>query len=184
MGAALEQSAYASGGGPGVGSTADYVWTLALGCAVLLTAGWALGFAFLGGPLLMYIVYLWSRKFPDREASLWFFRMPGALLPWAMVGLNFILGGDPVPDLLGIGAAHVYYYIVEVLPKARGSVLADARAWLKTPAALSRAFGVPPTGLSALPPGAGIDARRAAAAAAAAGRPDAFRGVGHALGGR
>ena len=183
MGSALEKSAYASGGGPGIGTAADHLWTLTFGAAVLFCAGVWLGTFFLGAPLLMFVIYLWSRKFPDANASLWFFQMPGAMLPWAMLALNFVLGGDPVPDLLGIFAAHLYSYIVDTLPKATGPLagLADARVWLKTPALLSRAFGVAPTGLSALPPGMGIDARRAAAAAAAGRRPDAFAGAGRRL---
>lgn len=69
MGAALEQSAYASGGGPGIGSTADYLWTLLFGCFVLLGFGIWLGYLILGPSLLMFVIYLWSRKFPEAPAS-------------------------------------------------------------------------------------------------------------------
>ncbi len=152
FGARLEADTFASGGGPGRGSTADFFWQLVLGAFALLNLATAMGIPFLGPPLLAFVIYLWSRRHPEEEATFWFFRVPGAMLPWVMVGFSFLMGDDPVPDLLGIAAAHAYFYAVDVLPRA-GGALAGVRLWLQTPAAVVRAFGDAPTGLAAPRPG-------------------------------
>ena len=156
MGATLENAPFASGGGPGNGTTADHLWTLCLGSFILLAFATWLKMQYLGGSLLMFVIYLWSKKFPAEKAPLMFFKMPAALLPWAMVGLTFIFGGNPMPELLGIAAAHLYFFITDELPKkeAQLGAIANTRYWLQTPAFLVRAFGVMPTGLSAARPGA------------------------------
>lgn len=161
MGSTLEKTPFASGGGPGVGTTADHLWTLCLGAFVLLAFATWLKLGYLGGSLLMFVIYLWSKKFPGETARLLFFSMPAALLPWAMVGLTFIMGGDPTPDLLGIAAAHLYFFITDELPKKEAELgaVANTRFWLQTPAFLVRAFGVLPTGLSAARPGANVGDR-------------------------
>jgi hypothetical protein len=153
FGAKLEFNTFASGGGEGRGSTADYFWQLLLGAAALLPMAAWLGIHVLGPSLLAFVIYLWSRRNPEEQATFWFFRVPGALLPWIMVGFTFLLGDDPVPDLLGIAAAHAYYYIVDVLPRTPGP-FANTRSWLQTPERVVFAFGAMPTGLGARQPGA------------------------------
>jgi hypothetical protein len=41
-------------------------------------------------------------------------------LPWVLVGLSIVTGGDPFHDLIGIAAGHTYIYLKEVLPVTYG----------------------------------------------------------------
>ena len=45
------------------------------------------------------------------------------------------MGGDPTPNIVGIGAGHLYYFCVEVLPKTKGV------EFIKTPEFLTASFG-------------------------------------------
>ena len=75
------------------------------------------------------------------------------MLPWVMLAFNFLLGGNYVMDLIGIAAAHLYYYIIDVLPRTPGP-LQGLRLYLTTPDFVVRAFGSMQTGFAARQPGA------------------------------
>jgi hypothetical protein len=111
-----------------------------------------MGFSILGPPLLTFVVYLWSRRNPAAPASVWMVRVPGIWLPWALVAFAFVFG-DPMPELAGIGVAHLFYYIIEVLPRTEGP-LKSAYTYLRTPDFMCRAFQTVPTGVGAPRPGA------------------------------
>ncbi len=44
--------------------------------------------------------------------------MTGVYLPWAMLLLSVLLGNSPLFDLIGIGVGHLYYFLVDVLPRS------------------------------------------------------------------
>jgi len=48
-------------------------------------------------------------------------------LPWAMLALDVIFGSPIMPDLLGIIAGHLYYFLTVLHPLATG------KNYLKTP---------------------------------------------------
>ena len=48
---------------------------------------------------------------------------------------TLLMGGDPTPNIVGIGAGHLYYFCVEVLPKTKGV------EFIKTPEFLTANFG-------------------------------------------
>lgn len=151
-----ELSAFPSGGGPGYGNIADYVYSLCLAMVVLLLLSAALGFYALAEALNMFVIYLWAKRHPEEQASLWFFQFPGIYLPWVLVGWAFAMDGDPIPGLAGIAVGHTFYYILDVLPRGDGP-LRNANKWLQTPDFVYRIFGVGPTGVAAQAraPGAG-----------------------------
>ena len=132
---------------------ADFFWQLFLGAVTLLPFAWYLEVPVLGPSLLAFVIYLWSRRNPEEQAQFWFFRVPGAMLPWIMVGFTFLMGDNFVPDLIGIAAAHIYYYVVDVLPRTPGP-FAGVRAYLTTPMIIVAAFGAMQTGFGARQPGA------------------------------
>ena len=67
-----------------------------------------------------------------------------------MVALALVLGDDPVPDLLGICAAHVFYFLHEVLPGEAGvPEFLRGRNLAATPNWVYRTFGLPRTDFAA-----------------------------------
>ena len=72
-------------------------------------------------------MYVWCKAEPDLMVTLWFVPVKSANLPWAMLALSVLMGGDIFSDLIGIAAGHSYYFLKEVLPQSHGHNL------LKTP---------------------------------------------------
>ena len=64
---------------------------------------------------------------PDSQVSIWGFPVKSGNLPWVLILLSILTGGDPFKDLIGIAAGHTYIYLKKVLPLSHGYNL------LKTP---------------------------------------------------
>ena len=46
----------------------------------------------------------------------------GYQYPWAMLALAVLMGSDPVPDLIGIFAGHLFYFLIDVGPNKYADV--------------------------------------------------------------
>ena len=66
--------------------------------------------------------------------------MKAFYLPWGMLGMGLVMGQDPVPDLLGIVAGHLYYFLAVLHPRAGGARLIKTPDWVR--ALCYAAFGV------------------------------------------
>lgn len=63
------------------------------------------------------VIYYWSKVRPDIMMSFLFgLRFKSAYLPWVMAGFSFLTSGNPIYDLLGIVAGHIYYLIMDRIP--------------------------------------------------------------------
>ena len=92
---------------------------------------------FCGTSLIMAVIYYWSRVHPGAQGEVSFmfglkfegeclFRKTapsphcltptGIYLPWVLVAFTVLMGGDPKPDLAGIAAAHLFYFLKDVYP--------------------------------------------------------------------
>lgn len=142
-GAALEDNPYPSGGGSHRGNIADFVMMLISGGSVLLAIAAYLNTPFMASSLLFMVIYVWSKRFPATEVTLYFFRMPGTYLPWALIAWSLATGDDPTMDLLGLAAGHLYYFLVDALPNSPGAMAGRKMLW--TPNFMYRIFGVAPT---------------------------------------
>ena len=64
--------------------------------------------AFLGPSLIFMMMYVWSRNFPSGNVSIMgMVNLQAFYLPFAMLALSLIMGGDWVSELLGILAGHL-----------------------------------------------------------------------------
>ncbi|RHY45703.1 hypothetical protein DYB30_000174 [Aphanomyces astaci] len=114
-GSVLENDPFVAGGGP----SADFAFMLLVGGSVLSIIGFILGYPFLGVPLIFMILYVWSRKHTEQIVSFWGFKFKALYFPWAMIGFTLLTGGDPIPELAGVFAGHVYYFLLEILPNTK-----------------------------------------------------------------
>ncbi|KAI7857463.1 Der1-like family-domain-containing protein [Circinella umbellata] len=121
------------------GRTADYLYFLLLTSIMQLAAARYLDLLVLSDGLIMTLTYLWSQHYRDVPMSFMFgIRFKARYLPWVLVGYNYLTpGGNVVGSLVGIAAAHIYYYLTTTYPSQGG------RRYLSTPAFLQRLF--PPT---------------------------------------
>ena len=69
------------------------------------------------GPSVIFaIIYYWSRCEPEARMSIWGFEVKGYQLPFALLFLTLLMGGDIWKDILGLAAGHVYHFLKDVLP--------------------------------------------------------------------
>ena len=78
------------------------------------------------------VLYVWCKNEPDRPISLWGIPVQSGNLPWALLVMSILTGGDPFNDLIGIAAGHTYIFLKMTLPVSHGYEL------LKTPKLLER----------------------------------------------
>ncbi|XP_057765218.1 derlin-1 isoform X2 [Salvia miltiorrhiza] len=132
--------------GPFQRRTADFLWMMLFGALSLLVLSIIPIFSspFLGISLVFMLLYLWSREFPNANINLYgLVTLKAFYLPWAMLCLDVIFGSPIVPDLLGIIAGHLYYFLTVLHPLAGGKNI------LKTPAFIHKQvmkwrIGAPP----------------------------------------
>ncbi|RLN54555.1 hypothetical protein BBJ29_003990 [Phytophthora kernoviae] len=129
----LEEDPFPGGGGP----TADYAFMLLFGASILSVVAFFMGVPFLGTSLIFMIVYVWSRRNPTAPVAIWGFRFDGLYLPWALIAFTVLVGGNPIMDIFGVVAGHLYYFLLEVLPATKGWNL------LQTPAMFASFFPSP-----------------------------------------
>ncbi|GAV75703.1 DER1 domain-containing protein [Cephalotus follicularis] len=112
--------------GPFDKRTADYVWMLIFGALSLLVIS-ALPFLrspFLGASIVFMIVYMWGREFPNARVNIYgVVSLKGFYLPWAMMALDLIFGSPLKPDILGVIAGHLYYFLTVLHPLAGGKYI-------------------------------------------------------------
>ncbi|CAI0449639.1 unnamed protein product [Linum tenue] len=109
--------------GPFDQRTADFVWMFFFGALSLLVSDAvpALWSPFMGVSLVFMIVYIWGREFPNARISIYgLVSLKGFYLPWAMLALDLIFGNPLKPDILGIVAGHIYYFLTVLHPLAGG----------------------------------------------------------------
>jgi Derlin-2/3 len=119
------------------GRTADFVYMLLFGGALLLVVGAFVSLHWLGLSLTFMIVYVWARR--NRHARmnfLGFFNFTAPYLPWVLLGFSALLGGNGLVDIVGIAIGHLYYFLEDVYPH----MIPSRTRLLKTPRLLERLF--------------------------------------------
>lgn len=104
--------------------TADFAWMLVFAMTVMLICGLLipmLSFAIYSAPLVFMLVYVWSRHNPDQPVNLMgMLQLKAFWLPWALMLVTMLMGGDPFGDFFGIVVGHTYYFLKELHPRAGG----------------------------------------------------------------
>lgn len=85
----------------------------------------------LHNPFIFSLTYVWCKLEPDLNVSLWGFPVRSANLPWVLLVLSIITGGDPFKDLIGIAAGHTYIYLKLLLPRSHGYKFLDTPKFIE-----------------------------------------------------
>lgn len=95
----------------------------------------AFGIVMLMDPMVMSVIYVYCMINQDQIVSFWFgTRFKARYLPWALFGMNFLLGGGGMSELVGIIVGHLYYFVMMKYPAEQGVTL------LQTPQLLYKYF--------------------------------------------
>ncbi|XP_052731479.1 derlin-1 isoform X3 [Vigna angularis] len=120
--------------GPFDRRTADFLWMMIFGSFALLVLSaipllWS---PFLAVPLVFMLLYVWSREFPNAQINIYgLVALKAFYLPWAMLALDVIFGSPLIPDLLGIVAGHLYYFLTVLHPLAGGKNILKTPMWVR-----------------------------------------------------
>ena len=110
------------------GTSADFLWMVLVGTALLWPIGYYFQLFVLSQPMLYMIMYVWSRRKANEQRNMFgVFTLPVPYIPWFYAAINLLMGNSVTPILIGIAVGHIYYYVIEVLPSTNGVDL------LKTP---------------------------------------------------
>lgn len=130
--------------GPFQGRTADFLWMMIFGAFSLLVLAGILWTPFLGPSLVFMLLYVWSREFPNASINIYgLVNLKAFYLPWAMLALDVLFGSEIVPDLIGIIAGHLYYFLAVLHPLATGRNILRTPQWLHKLVARSRYLNPP-----------------------------------------
>jgi len=107
-----------------------------------LIISWPMGIPVLGPSWVYAIIYYWSRREPYSNLSFFSFSIKAYQFPFCLMFVQMIMGGSIWGDIVGLAAAHSYYFIKEVVPMEYGYTL------IKTPKLLNTLMApyVPKTG--------------------------------------
>ncbi|CAG9461720.1 unnamed protein product [Pedinophyceae sp. YPF-701] len=129
---------------------ADFLWMLVIGGTLLSCMAPFTRVDFLGPSLAFMLVYVWARR--NQYVTLQFMGLvhfTAPYLPWVLVGFAMALGHDPVYDLLGMAAGHIYYFLEDVYP----AMFPHRTRPIQTPGVLCALLGQSPRdNLPPLPP--------------------------------
>ena len=91
---------------------------------------------FLAQALSFMVVYVWSRRNPGTILALFgLFQFSAPYLPWVFLLIGFLLDQNPMNDILGMVAGHIYFFFEDVYPLYRPN-----RRILATPSLLCVPF--------------------------------------------
>lgn len=107
----LEESSFAN-------ARADYLWLLLQSSVLLLVVSPLFTLPFLSAPLAFVPIYLWSRRHPSTQISLFgLVTITAPYLPLALVAFSWIINGTwsaAAGDLVGCAVGHVGWFIRDV----------------------------------------------------------------------
>jgi len=112
-----EINPYNTGGG---GNSSDFLWMIMIGMVLIMAMTYFFRMVVFADPIVFYIIYVWSRRSPDTQLSIYGLKLKSLYLPWAFIAIRLIMGASIVEPLVGIGCGHVYYFLVDVLPLSHG----------------------------------------------------------------
>jgi Derlin-2/3 len=86
--------------------------------------------------MIYYVLYVWSKRHPTANASIWGFPVKAIYLPFTYVLISIFIGAPYMDMVHGILIGHIYYFLVDVVPHVYGKEI------LHTPQFLIDQFGV------------------------------------------
>jgi Derlin-2/3 len=97
--------------------SADFLYLMLFGSVIMLFIAPLLRLYFLSHSLVIMLVYVWSRRNPHEQLRLYgLFTVGAGYISYILLGLQWMMGGSPIVDLMGIFVGHCYVFLKDVLP--------------------------------------------------------------------
>ncbi|KAK7198654.1 Der1-like family [Novymonas esmeraldas] len=116
------------------GKTADMVYMFAVLIGVLSAVGLALHVYVTSFSLLMALCWVFCKRHPEQQLTLFGFAFRSAVFPWILMALHLIMGQGLMADVIGVAVGHAYIFFKDIFPVSHN------QRWLETPAWLRRQF--------------------------------------------
>lgn len=78
-------------------------------------------------PRVYHQSFYWSSHISGLS---WFAYLQAFYLPWVMLAMDVIFGSKLVPDLMGIIAGHIYYFLTVLYPVSSGRNILKTPIWV------------------------------------------------------
>jgi len=99
------------------GRTADFLYMLIVGAAMLLLATYFFGSSFfMSNAVIDLMTYVWGRRNSNTMMHFVFFAVRAVYLPWALAFVSWLMNGSLQDHLMGIAVGHIYYFFEDVYP--------------------------------------------------------------------
>lgn len=106
---------------PGNRGSAELTYLLGIAAVMMLVISYIFPYFFILGPSMqMVILYIWSRKQPDAPVSVYGFLFQAWHMPFVMLALTLLMGGNVYGDLLGIFVGHSLHFAQDLMPGLYG----------------------------------------------------------------
>eukprot|EP00920_Eleutheroschizon_duboscqi_P030355 GHVT01073606.1.p1 GENE.GHVT01073606.1~~GHVT01073606.1.p1 ORF type:complete len:323 (+),score=55.44 GHVT01073606.1:229-1197(+) len=98
--------------------SANFLWMLICNATMLLLASYLLGGTsfFVSGAMVEVMTYLWGRRNPHSNMTIFFFTVRAPYVPWLLAVLSLFIGWTLFDHLLGIAVGHTFYFFDDVYP--------------------------------------------------------------------
>mmetsp|Transcript_3605 Transcript_3605/g.8522 ORF Transcript_3605/g.8522 Transcript_3605/m.8522 type:complete len:282 (+) Transcript_3605:15-860(+) len=170
------------------GRTSEYLWVVLLGASCLLTLNGLLdlGMYFGSVPLIFYVMYIWCRRHPHTQMSIFgLFNISAAYLPFFHLMMTSLMGGSIMEMGLGVLVGHLFHFLNDLHPWTAGARVFQPPQLLRD--LVKNEAGAPPGVYRSANSGQGSWARAqgnpapagAGAGAGAGGAGGLFRSSGH-----
>ncbi|KAA8906302.1 Der1-like family-domain-containing protein [Sphaerosporella brunnea] len=97
------------------------VFLLFVGSIIVLLNTFLIGGMTFCSPLILSLAYYWAAfESPSTRVNFFIATFPVKFLPWIMLLMTLVQGGNVFLDLTGIVAAHAYLFLTEIWPRFGG----------------------------------------------------------------
>jgi Derlin-2/3 len=112
------------------GKLADFVWLLITVVVLLHVAAVVLDMQLLSFALTMSLCWIWCRRNPTAQLSIYMFKFSANYFPFALMAFHLLMGMSIVDDIVGIVVGHLYLFLRDMLPKTHHVDLLQTPQWL------------------------------------------------------
>jgi Derlin-2/3 len=102
----------------------DFIVFLAfVGTVILVLNTFLVGGMTFCSPLILSLAYYWAAfESPSTRVNFFIATFPVKFLPWIMLLMTLVQGGNVFLDLTGLVASHAYLFLTEIWPRYGGGV--------------------------------------------------------------
>lgn len=121
------------------GGTADYAFAMFFAMIMhLVTYPFLTKYVgpLFGTNLIFFVMYIWSKRFPNEQVNVWFIPVQSLYLPFVLLGFRLFTGQPVFQIAQGMAIGHLYYFLADIVPLVYGKNV------LNTPQFLIDQFGI------------------------------------------